>query len=169
MYRGAICPMSDIVIRQMRLDDARGVMDLISDAGPYVRVRSESDYWSYAMFFSNTCKVATVNDEIVGVIIAYMNQADWQELYIQDLVVSGKWRKQNVGRRLVIAVEETFQKRHGRKIWLLCNPDNFAVAVWQRLGYRIREGDTTINGISIHENFRGLGKHRVILEKYVRS
>lgn len=42
---------------------------------PFVRPRSESDYWLYAELFAQTCPVAVDDGQIIGAVLGFRSQS----------------------------------------------------------------------------------------------
>ena len=62
--------------------------------------------------------LAEENNEIVGILIGY---TAFSEIYIDDLVVHEKFRKQGIGRKLLQASEEYFEGKNYGNINLVTN------------------------------------------------
>jgi len=71
---------------------------------PYVRARTQPDYWLYARLFCSSCPVPLVNDSLVGAVIAFRSQEDPNEVYVQDAMTHPEHRRQGVTRMLLEAV-----------------------------------------------------------------
>lgn len=143
------------------------IQEFIRKGAPYVVARSLSDYWMYARFFNNTCLVATKNDKICALLIAYQNQSERSELYIQDILVSPEQQKQGLCRQLLQSLEERALKLKVKKIWLTSEFTNSSCKVWPKLGFRNPIADEEANGLHISKNLKGIGKDRIIFEKKI--
>jgi GNAT superfamily N-acetyltransferase len=138
---------------------------LIGLGGPYVRVRTSSDYWLYASLFSTTCPVAMDENEVVGVVIAFRSQDNPDDVYLQDVVTRPDHRRRGIARRLIATIHRQAAVWECKRLYLTSEPDNTtAHGSWLALGFTNSPGDQTIDGISVISNYKGPTKHRAVYE-----
>jgi GNAT superfamily N-acetyltransferase len=141
------------------------VMTLLGLGEPYIRVRTESDYWLYARLFSSTCPVAISAGGIAGVAIAFRSQGDPEEIYIQDLMVHPGMRRQGIAGLLL---DELLRRAHGwacRRLYLTSEVDNVAAhQAWTAKGFVNVQGDRLEGGVWVTLDFKGPGKDRAVYE-----
>jgi GNAT superfamily N-acetyltransferase len=137
---------------------------------PYVRTRTESDYWLYAALFSSTCPVALIDDVLVGAVVAFRSQDDPDSIYVQDVITHPTHRGKGVARSLLAAVEERAKNWGCGLIYLTSEPDNTtAHATWLSLGFVNIQGDQEVDGVSVISDYKGVGKHRAVYELALRQ
>lgn len=144
------------------------VRDLMALGDPWVRARDASEYWAYATFFADTCPVALAGDgTVAGAVIAFQSQTRPDEMYVQDVMVEPKFRRQGVARALIAATCEVATRRGVTKLYLTSDPDNFAAqATWLRLGFTNRLGDYESGaGVQVIADFKGRGKDRAVFDR----
>jgi GNAT superfamily N-acetyltransferase len=141
-------------------------MDL---GAPYVRTRTESDYWLYATLFSSTCPVVTIDGQLAGAVIAFRSQDEPDSVYVQDAITHPDQRGKGVARSLIDSVARQAVAWHCRRIYLTSEPDNAAAhATWLSLGFINVKGDHDLGGVSVISDFKGPGKHRAVYELMIR-
>lgn len=133
---------------------------------PFVRSRTESDYWSYSTFFGNTCFAAVAeNHLLVGALIGYLDQVNPKELYLQDLLVHPDYRRMGIAYSLYTRLETAARELHCERIWLTSETANPATAAWPKLGFTNPSADYTKDGFSMTKDLKGAGKDRAVFEK----
>ena len=131
---------------------------------PFVAARSESDYWSYSRFLGSTCFCATTEGELIAVLIAFRDQSQIENVYIQDILVDTAFRKQGVTRMLLENLVKAAVELGCSRIWLTSETGNDATNVWLKLGFQNLPADYQQDHIHVHRNFKGAGKDRAIFE-----
>jgi len=146
------------------------VEGLIGLGGPYLRVRTSSDYWLYARLFSTTCPVAIEDERVVGVIIAFRSQDNPDEVYLQDVMTHPDHRRRGITRSLIDTIRRQAAAWGCKRLYLTSEAGNItAHATWLALGFTNIPGDQTVNGISVISNYKGPTKHRAVYELTVSS
>ena len=115
-----------------------------------------TDYWLWRECFGETSFVAAADEASVGGVLACVNQARPEELYVDQVAVDSAWRGRGVAKRLLDAVEAAARERGCRRVWLSTDPANPAVLAWPPLGFA---------SLGVREGFKGPGKDREIFEK----
>jgi GNAT superfamily N-acetyltransferase len=145
------------------------VMRLMELGSPYIRVRTESDYWLYASLFSSTCPVALIDGEVAGAIIAFRSQDNPDDVYVQDVMTDPEHRKRGIASALVAHLHNRAREWGCDRIYLTSEPDNLAArATWESLGFHNVTGDYTIDGVSVIKDFTGPGKDRAVYQLHIR-
>ncbi len=146
------------------------VRDLMALGEPYIRVRTDSDYWLYARLFSSTCPVAILNGRVVGTVIAFRSQDDPGDVYVQDVMTHPDHRGCGVASLLMNAVRDRAVQLGCTCLYLTSEPENTAAhATWTSLGFVNCPGDRTVGGIEVTADFKGPGKDRAVYELLVVS
>jgi GNAT superfamily N-acetyltransferase len=152
-------------VQPLSLELVASVMRLMDLGSPYVRTRTESDYWLYATLFSSTCPVATIDGDLAGAVIAFRSQDEPDSVYVQDVITHPEHRSKGVARALLDSVAKQAAAWHCRRIYLTSEPDNTAAhATWLALGFVNLKGDHDVDGLSVISDFKGPGKHRAVYE-----
>jgi GNAT superfamily N-acetyltransferase len=148
--------------------DIADIIDLMGLGAPYIRPRTESDYWLYATLFSTTCPIARHDGELVGAIMAFRSQDNPDDVYLQDVITHPAHRRAGVTTALLEAVQERSQLLGARRLYLTSEPENTAAhTTWTRRGFTNIPGDQVINGVSVITDYKGAGKHRAVYELHL--
>jgi GNAT superfamily N-acetyltransferase len=140
-------------------------MALLALGEPYIRVRTESDYWLYARLFSSTCPVVVSEDELVGVAIAFRSQDEPDEIYIQDLMVHPGVRRQGVAGLLLDDLRQRATEWGCRRLYLTSEVENLAARrTWAANGFVNVSGDQLVDGVWVISDYKGPGKDRAVYE-----
>jgi GNAT superfamily N-acetyltransferase len=153
-----------------RLDESYvlAVEDLICLGEPYVRPRTQSDYWLYAHLFSSTCPVALIDGKVVGVIIAFRSQDNPADIYVQDVMTHPDHRRKGLTRLMVGAVRSQAERWGCHRIYLTSEPENGAAhAAWSALGFVNVKGDYSVDGVHVVADYKGPGKDRAVYQLLV--
>jgi N-acetylglutamate synthase-like GNAT family acetyltransferase len=82
--------------------------------------------------------ISETEKEITGVIVFKVEQ--WWEgpvIIIQDLAVKEKFQRQNIGKELMILVEEYAKNKRAKRIYFGTNKKSSAVKFHKKMGYKI--------------------------------
>ena len=115
-----------------------------------------TDYWLWRECFGDTSFLAFDAGRAAGAVLACLNQARPQELYIDQVAVDPAWRGRGVTKALVDAVEAAGRQRGCTRLWLSTDPLNPAIRAWPRLGFA---------SLGVRKDFKGPGKDRELFEK----
>lgn len=127
-----------------------------------------SDYWFFRQFHGKTSFAASIDEMLVGAIIACVDTDHPPRLYIDQVAVHASFRGKGVVQGLFQAAEARGRELGCAIAWLSTDPRNPAVRVWPRLGYENCPGDCTDGGLTIQTNFKGPGKNRALFQKALR-
>ncbi len=157
--------MEQIEVKELTLDLISQVQELMDHGYPFIRKRTDSDYWLYSQLFSSSCPVALLNGKVVGAIIAFRSQIKPDEVYVQDVITHSDYRKQGVSKLLLTYLQKQAIEWCCTRIYLTSEPNNkVAHAVWLSLGFTNLLGDLGINGIHVCKDFKGSGKDRAVYQ-----
>jgi ribosomal protein S18 acetylase RimI-like enzyme len=158
-----------MIITTLNQDLINEVEQLMSLRRPFVRARSQSDYWLYAHLFSSTCPIVLMEGKVGGVVIAFRDQENPKEIYVQDLMVHPAHRKKGIAKKLMTRIQERAMDWDCTRIWLTSEVENTAAqALWSSMGYCNKEGDKIADGVSLVTDFKGKGRDRAVYELFLR-
>lgn len=158
-----------MIVTTLSVDLIPQVQRLMELGSPYIRVRTDSDYWLYASLFSSTCPVALADSQVVGAIIAFRSQDNPDDVYAQDVMTHPEYRSRGVTRALMTHLRDRAKEWGCNRIYLTSEPDNLvARAAWEALGFRNVTGDYAIDGVSVIKDFKGPGKDRAVYQLHLR-
>ncbi|GAB3802373.1 GNAT family N-acetyltransferase [Micromonospora zhanjiangensis] len=157
-----------MIITPLTVDRIPDLEKLLALGGPYIRLRSSSDYWLYATLFADTCPLALIDGQVVGSVIAFRSQVNPSEIYLQDVMTHPDHRRQGVTRALVEEVRRRGSLWGCGRLFLTSEADNRAAhTTWLGLGFTNVAGDRTEHGVSVMLDYKGLGKHRAVYERLI--
>lgn len=87
--------------------------------------------------------VAEQNDEIIGLVLYYFSYSTWKgrSLYIDDLIVTEKFRKNGIGDKLFQAVLKVAKAEHCGKIhWQVLDWNQPAINYYSKVGASFDKG-----------------------------
>lgn len=120
----------------------------------------------FFVHFRPTSFVAECNGNIVGFIVGFVSQTSSGEAYIHFVGVHPDFRRDGVGRVLYERFFEVTSKLGCRVVRCVTSPVNKAsISFHQRLGFVVESGSKTVDGISVFENYDGVGEDRVVFVK----
>jgi GNAT superfamily N-acetyltransferase len=152
-----------------QVDPAR-LVALAIECEPFIRPRTESDYWIYGRLFSTTCRVVVEGDTAVAFIVAFRGQDNPDELYVQDVAVGPEFRRQGHGRVLVEDVVATAKSWGVGRVWLTSEPENMVARdAWLRMGFVNLPADRQVNGVWVTVGLKGPGRDRAVFERRLRQ
>ncbi|MDV2682996.1 GNAT family N-acetyltransferase [Alkalihalophilus lindianensis] len=144
----------------------------------YVRVISVIDDWwggrmmsdllqrLFFIHFQETSFVIEEKGTIIGFLIGFPSQTLPKVGYIHFVGIHPKARKEGYARILYEAFFEKVRELGCEKIECITSPVNKgSVAFHKRIGFKIKRGTTSVNGLQIYQNYDGPGKDRVLFEK----
>jgi ribosomal protein S18 acetylase RimI-like enzyme len=159
---------ADLRIMPLSAVQPDALVELAKQGHPFIRSRGESDYWLYGRLFSSTCKVAMLDDCLVGFIVAFQNQDHPQELYIQDLVIHQEARRQGIATALLEAVLSSAKVLGCERAWLTSELENDAAhRTWRRNGFVNPPADRRVGEFWVTNDLKGPGRHRVVYERSI--
>jgi len=154
-----------MIITPLRLDLVPHVRDLMKLGDPFIRVRTDSDYWLYARLFSSSCPVAMIDDTVIGAAIAFRSQDNPADVYIQDVMTHPAHRRTGAAAGLLHTLRNQAAAWGCARLYLTSEPENTAAhATWTSLGFINLPGDTAFNGVTVIRDFKGPGKDRAVYQ-----
>ncbi len=94
------------------------------DCAPLPKER-DSIYILFYRFFRDTCRLAYIDNKLVGFILGLVDQTDQSHAYIHYLFVDEKHRGKRIGERLLNELIQYLRNKKLRKISLMTgNPKN---------------------------------------------
>jgi GNAT superfamily N-acetyltransferase len=161
-------PRARLSMMPMSAVEPNVLVELAKQGCPFIRPRGGSDYWLYGRLFSSTCKVAMLDDSPAGFIVAFRNQDSPEELYIQDLVVHQKARRQGIATALLEEVFSSAKVLGCERAWLTSELENNAAhRTWRRNGFVNPPADRKVGEFWVTSDLKGSGKHRVVYERSI--
>ena len=136
-------------------------------------------YWTLSNLFSETCLVAEKDDNVIGFVIAYKDQASSREIFIEDILIDSKMRRNGLGTRMVSEIIRNAKTTKCKSIWGTIDPKNKAsLEFFKSVGFKNKTNKFSSkfvfnNSVKIKEiekepaflNLKGNGKHRCIYER----
>lgn len=128
------------VVRDFQWDDLPRVMALWQSAGPGIHLGpSDTPEAMRHMWERNPglFLVAEARGDLVGAVIAGF---DGRRAIVYHLAVAESFRRQGIGRRLMVELESRLRARGCSKSYLMATPDNdSAVAFYRQLGWEVMD------------------------------
>lgn len=139
------------------------LIEIAEESAPFVRPRTESDYWLYGRLFSDTCKAVVDQGTVAGFIVAFRGQANHAEIYVQDVAVASAFRRQGVGKILVQDVIRLARLWAVKRVWLTSEPENHAARhTWTAMGFENLPADRQVDGVWVTTDLKGHGNDRAV-------
>ncbi len=113
-------------------------------------------------YFAGTSFAVEEDGEIVAFLVGFVGSpAD--EAYVHFVGVRPDRRSRGLGRRLYGMFFDEARRRGCRSVRAITSPVNTgSVGFHTSMGFEVLEGDRTRDGVSIHSNYDGGGKDRVV-------
>ncbi|HEV3010689.1 MAG TPA: GNAT family N-acetyltransferase [Burkholderiales bacterium] len=117
-----------------------------------------TDYWLWQACFGTTSFIASADGALAGGVLACVNQAKPDELYVDQVAVHPAWRGRGVTGLLLDAVSVEAGRRGCQRVWLSTDPANPATRVWPRYGFA---------PLGVKKDLKGPGKDRAVFERRI--
>jgi ribosomal protein S18 acetylase RimI-like enzyme len=123
-------------------------------------------------YFSNSCFIAEFKNVIVGFIMGFRSQVDKNKFFIWQIGVFSKYRKKEVGKKLLNIIEKTAKDIGCISIELTVDPENIpSCKFFEKNGYinvSSKEGETIVvmGNIAVKDYYRP-GRHFVLFKKKI--
>ena len=134
----------DIIIRKGVREDLPGVFNLIIELAEYEKGLHEVENTLEDMIEDGFGEqpvygfiVAVLERKIIGLSLYYMRYSTWKGklLYLEDLIVTEKYRKNGIGKKLFNAtVKEALKTRCKGLQWQVLNWNKSAISFYKNLG-----------------------------------
>jgi len=117
----------------------------------------------FFVHFQSTSFIAEENGEIIGFLVGFLSQTKRNEAYIHFIGVHPDYRKLGIARKLSELFFETIKQSSCDTERCVTSPKNkTSIDFHTRLGFEVEDGDTVLNGVSIHSDYDGRGGSRVL-------
>jgi len=124
----------------------------------------------FFVHFRPTSFVAECNGNIVGFIVGFVSQTSSDEAYIHFVGVHPDFRKGGLGRSLYERFFEVTSELGCQVVHCVTSPVNKAsISFHQRMGFLTESGNKTVDGISVFEDYDGVGEDRVLFSKRLNA
>lgn len=155
-----------------RLEVRRLVVD---DYDPLIRVLD--DWWGgrrmvemlprlFFIHFNKTSFVAEVDTFRVGFLIGFVSPSHPQSAYIHFAGIHPTYRRQGVGKALYSAFFECVRTQGCTRVGCVTSPRNkMSVQFHIKMGFVPDESEKQLDGVPYHEDYDGVGEHRVKFTK----
>lgn len=116
--------------------------------------------------FNNTSFIAEEDGEIVGFLIGFLSQTHSDEAYIHFVGVHPEYRKHNIGKTVYNQFFNVVKEEKRKVVRAVTSPVNkVSISYHTRMGFDIEQGDKTIDGIKVKEDYDGPDQDRVLFVK----
>lgn len=140
--------MSHLNIREAVAEDIPSIHHLLMELAEFERildsVESTLESTRNALFGDNPSAkaiVAVENNEIIGTAIFFFNYSTFvgkKGLYLEDIIISPKYRNKGVGTKMMIELARCAVKYDcGRMEWTVLDWNNRAIEFYQNIGANI--------------------------------
>ncbi len=96
------------IIRSADTNDAESILKLVRELAKYEKAEDQvtatvQDYKTSLISGKIFCKVAELDNEIIGIALYYETFSTWRGLmyYLEDFIVSEKYRGHGIGKKLI--------------------------------------------------------------------
>ena len=136
-----------MIIRLAKPEDMKAVLDLIKELAtfeqePEAVIVTENDLqrdgFSAQPLF--TCFVAEIEAKIVGIALFYYRYSTWKgkTIHLEDLIVTEKYRGQNIGNLLYKKVlEQAYNEGVKRVEWAVLDWNKTAIDFYEKSGAKV--------------------------------
>lgn len=143
--------MSGTVIRQATVDDSGLIMGMIRELAVYEKLENEViateadiERSLFGVDASASAVICTLEDKPVGYAIYFYNYSTWlgkNGLYLEDLYVSPKYRKNGAGKALLKHLAQIAVSNNcGRFEWSVLDWNELAINFYKSLGAKPMNG-----------------------------
>lgn len=143
--------MSGTVIRQATVDDSGLIMGMIRELAVYEKLENEViateadiERSLFGVDASASAVICTLEDKPVGYAIYFYNYSTWlgkNGLYLEDLYVSPKYRKNGAGKALLKHLAQVAVSNNcGRFEWSVLDWNELAINFYKSLGAKPMNG-----------------------------
>ncbi|WP_411502596.1 GNAT family N-acetyltransferase [Brevibacillus centrosporus] len=118
--------------------------------------------------FQPTSFIVEENGEMAAFLIGFLSQASPGEAYIHFVGVHPEKRKDGLGKKLYQHFFETVKEKGCHTVRCITSPVNkTSIAFHTSMGFAIKQGDKTVEGISVTSHYDGSGNDRVLFVKEI--
>ncbi len=134
-----------LIIRKAKKEDLKEVGKIMKQEfakPPFNETASNKEIIKSLEFYNKIGKiyVAEIDKKIIGILVFKIEQY-WKELVliIEDLAVKQKFKKQNIGKKLMEFTEEYAKKNKIKSITFMTHSRSKAINFYKKLGYKINK------------------------------
>lgn len=161
-YHGGMMQLGLCPLRADHYDQVIAVIDDWWGGRPVVAALSRL----FFVHFQSTSFAIEDGGRCVAFLAGFLSQTDATLAYVHFVGVDPGYRQYGLGRRLHEQFATVVGERGATAIHAVTSPVNTAsLAFHQRLGFEIVPGNAVRDGVSIHENYEGPGRDRVLLRR----
>lgn len=158
-------------IRKIREEEFLDIHGFVSDCKP-LESYDEHFYKIMLRYFGNTCFVAESGNNIAGILIGFVSQADRKTYFLWQIGVSSDTRGKGVGSAILEHVEREIRQLGCQRIELTIDPENIpSRRMFEKKGYRNIskcEGHSIeIKGNVAIKDYYKPGRHFMLYEKII--
>lgn len=154
-------------LRQLEESDYPGIITVL-DAWWDERHMTDMLPRLFFKHFNRTGFVIETGGTLVAFLIGFISQTRPSHAYIHFMGVHPEHRRSGLGTRLHKAFFDRVKPRGCDTVHLVTSPQNKkSIAFHSRIGYRIEEGDRTVEGVPVHSGYDGPGEDRVLFTKEI--
>lgn len=118
--------------------------------------------------FQETSFAIEKDDTIMAFLIGFCSQSQPGEAYIHFVGVHPDHRQHGLGKQLYRLFFEKVKEQGCHTVRCITSPVNTgSIAYHMKMGFRIETGDMTVNGVSVHKDYDGAGKDRILFVKRI--
>ncbi|WP_339146637.1 MULTISPECIES: GNAT family N-acetyltransferase [unclassified Sutcliffiella] len=118
--------------------------------------------------FKDTSFIMEGEGETIGFLIGFISPSNPEQAYIHFVGVNPKTRQKNVGRTLYEHFFQTVKDQGCKDVSCVTSPVNTtSIHFHTKMGFSMEDGDMSMNGIPIHQNYDGMGQDRVVFKKFL--
>ncbi|WP_078394062.1 GNAT family N-acetyltransferase [Shouchella patagoniensis] len=152
-------------IRQLRDSDYKQVRAIMND---WWGGRQMADMLPKLFFthFSSTSLIVEQNNKLIGFLIGFYSQTKANEAYIHFVGVAPHYRKQQLGKKMYTHFFNQAIEDGINTVTCITSPVNrTSIEYHKKMGFELVNGDKEIDGVTVHKDYDGVGKDRVLFLK----
>ena len=116
--------------------------------------------------FQDTSFAVEEDGETIAFLVRFVSQFSREEAYIRFAGVHPEHRGRGIGRRMYEMLFENVRQRGCERMHCITSPVNRAsISFHTEMGFGIELGDREVDGVSVHSDYDGDGKEKVVLVK----
>ncbi|SDJ12761.1 GNAT family N-acetyltransferase [Salimicrobium halophilum] len=118
--------------------------------------------------FNTSSFIAEEDGAIFGFLIGFMSQSKKEEAYIHFAGVHPDHRQKKVGKKLYEEFFRVASENERSTVKAVTSPVNkTSIAYHSKIGFSIKDGDKSVDGIIVTQDYDGPRKDRVLFEKRI--
>jgi GNAT superfamily N-acetyltransferase len=125
------------------------------------------------LFFTHFCDTSFVvesDGQLIGFLVGFLSQSNPAEAYIHFVGVHPDFRQQGIGSLLYQQFFQTVQALDRIQVKCVTSPLNkSSIAYHLRMGFEAEPSEMQEDGVPYHQDYDGLGEHRVVFVKRLKA